>query len=831
MSVLEQLFDLRVKSKDLTKRLSGIDTALHSDLQELIKRTQSHELELEQKCKSATGIIGSKLITQSTVSRLTKESESLGRLVTVAEKANLKLLKNRQCSEYLKLFNKVSAFVDSYQHFLDIYGFTLLSSQDHLTLGQDVSGNYVTIPNEKRRTHLFMIGRTGKGKSEAMMGYALQDILSGGERGGILADPFGSMARKVGAFAMAYDTIRDDFIKLRTELLDTVKTVFDGVAEATQEEIKNTKEFEKFHLFKGLCEADIDKVFPRINVKIIDLSKKNKNNPYRINPFSPCKTLSIQDSVSILMDSIANEMGQRKQETATAKNVLESLFALIASNGGNLNDILFELNSLRRYSGSGQGMGLMPESSIENLKKSEEPFCQNAADYLTYLLSFKGNSFAEMINSSRSRISLLVNSRLCHAFFNTQQTTLDLESIINSDDPVKPFIVLNIPHDEEGAGIASQYLLILIEKILYERDDQQKRNTWYMYFDEMHRFLGDSALSASAMSDKFTSLRQHGGALHVAMQTGSQLKKDDPSGYVFDAIVESCSTKVVFSSGVNDAKYFAKSVFTNKGNMHRMVFSCSQGKGESITVNASSGQTRGSSYSENESNTLSEGMTKALGNTVSDTFSRTLSQSKGTTNTKANSSGSNRSQSTGISCRRNEDITEKSSSVLGASIQESNSTSISKNNGFSQSSGGANSRSESEGRSYSQSESQGHTSGISESTSITMGTTKAVNGNVSFSATLQPVSISEEAEFLQQEISTLENRECFIAFGSNIKKAISLDSLILKTDRLLVPYIQKFYFFIDAKDSFSKDTASEQPEASEQADCHQNLCRGVNDLF
>lgn len=831
MEVLDQLFELRVKSNDISDRLTQFDDSLHNELEELFLRSERLTLELTQKCKAATGIIGSKLVTKDTVSKLKKESDSLERLLVVAEKANARLIDKKQSTEYGRLFEKICTFIDSYQHFLDIYGFSLLSSQDHLTLGQDVSGNYITIPNEKRRTHLFMIGRTGKGKSEAMIGFALQDILSGGDRGGILADPFGSMARKVGAFALAYDKIRDDFLQLKSELLKTVDSVFDDISDKTQEEIRQTNEFEKFSLFKDLCEADIDKVFPRINVKIIDLSKKNKNNPYRINPFSPSDSLSIQDTVSILMDAIANEMGQRKQETATAKNVLESLFGLIASNGGSLNDILFELNSLRRYSGSGQGMGLMPEASIENLKNSDEPFCQNAADYLTHLLSFKGNNFAEMINSSRSRISLLVNSRLCHAFFNTQKTTLDLESIINSEEPVKPFIVLNIPHDEEGAGVVSQYLLRLIEKLLYERTDKQKQNTWYMYFDEMHRFLGESALSASAMSDKFTSLRQHGGALHVAMQTGSQLKKDDPSGYVFDAIVESCSTKIVFSSGVNDANYFAESLFSEKGNMHRMVFSCSQGKGESITVNSSTGKTEGSSYSESQSNTLSEGMTRTLGNTVSDTFSRTLSQSEGHTSTSGNSSGSTNSRSTGISQRRNEDITEKSSSVLGASIQQSSSSAKTSNKGSSESTGSSNSRSESEAKSQSQANTTGHTSGISESTSKTMGAAQAINGNVSFSATLQPVSISEEIQFLSQEISRLDSRECFISSGSSVKKSVSLDSLIIKVEKKIGPYSENFYSLILEQNIAEQSNLKSPEDLSQSQEQAHEAISGVDQLF
>lgn len=213
--------------------------------------------------------------------------------------------------------------------------------------------------------------------------------------------------------------------------------------------------------------------------------------------------------------------------------------------------------------------------------------------------------------------------------------------------------------------------------------------------------------------------------------------------------------------------------------MHRMVFSCSQGKGESITVNSSTGKTEGSSYSKSQSNTLSEGMTKRLGNTVSDTFSRTLSQSEGTTNTQGNSSGSTNSRSAGISQRRNEDITEKSSSVLGASIQQSSSNASTSNKGSSESTGSSNSRSESEAKSHSQANTTGHTSGISESTSKTMGAAQAINGNISFSATLQPISISEEIQFLSQEISRLDSRECFISSGSSVKKSVSLDSLIL----------------------------------------------------
>ena len=72
-----------------------------------------------------------------------------------------------------------------------------------------------------------------------------------------------------------------------------------------------------------------------------------------------------------------------------------------------------------------------------------------------------------------------------------------------------------------------------MEKILYNRTDKQKDNVgqnWYMYFDEASRFI-NTGLSADSMGSKFTALRQYGGCLSVALQTSTQLIKNDPSRF------------------------------------------------------------------------------------------------------------------------------------------------------------------------------------------------------------------------------------------------------------------------------------------------------------
>ena len=273
----------------------------------------------------------------------------------------------------------------------------------------------------------------------------------------MIADPLGSLARNISAFVMAYDNIKQDFISLKPQILETVTHLLQGVDEDVKSRVEDTTEYQRFSLFEELLKEDLCDIFPEIKVTLIDLNKRAKLNPYRVNPFSPSKSLTIHESISILLDCIASEMDQRIETTANVKAVLGNLFALIAINDGNINDILFELENLKRYSASGNGLNLIQTESIEKLKASDEPFCRHAASYITdHLLSFKGNQFNELIHSSRSRIGMLLDSPVCNNFFNTQKTTLDLEEIINRAANEREFVVLNIPGDDSGAGIVSK---------------------------------------------------------------------------------------------------------------------------------------------------------------------------------------------------------------------------------------------------------------------------------------------------------------------------------------------------------------------------------------
>jgi len=791
MKPTHEIFQLKAQASQVVERLKNLEPEIRSSIEDLLNRAFAHQKQVHRCYAVVNKPIVNNLVTSSVIQRLQQENTALQSLSKIAETANSELLL-KQCQQaYSQVHERVCQFITSYQHFLEIYGFSLITSEQNLVLAQDIEGNYVSIPHHKRRTHIFQIGRTGQGKSEMMLSMALQDILS--NRKGILGDPFGSMARKVSAFVMSYETIKSDFYQLRESIEAEIYELTEQVPANIKEKLSTNPEWEKLELFKHMCDTDPENIFPEIHVKIIDLSKKAKFNPYKINIFSPTQEISVQDCVALILDTIENVMGQRKQETATAKNVLEALFAMLTVNQGSLIDILDELNSLRSHAGSGSGLHLMKSETLEKLKNSNEAFCHNAEDYLKHLLSFKSGTFLEMINSSRNRISLLVNSRLCHSIFNTRETTLDLKEIINSKEPVPPFIILNCPFEEEGANFVGQYILRLIEHILYNRDEQEKKDSFYIYLDELHRWLGDSTLSAASMADRFTSLRQHGGALTVAMQTASQLKKDDPSGYVFDAIAESCKTKIVFSVGVNDANYFAESIFPNKGNMEKISYTISQGTGQSYSVNASKGITNSVNKSQSTGKSYSEAKSRMLGSTVSNTFNTTLSQTHGNSQSEGQSQGSSSSFSSGISQRASQDITEKTSSMLGVSLQKNTSQARSSSEGTSEQKGNSESSSRSETQTHSTSQTTMVNNGISQGTSVSIGAAQTLNENRSYSSTLQTMSIDEESKYLSQSISNLESRECFVTSGANIKKCVTLDSLLVKLEQQIQPILDDYY--------------------------------------
>ncbi|MCJ8273743.1 MAG: type IV secretory system conjugative DNA transfer family protein, partial [Psychrosphaera sp.] len=383
----------------------------------------------------------------------------------------------------------IQTFLNSYQHFIDLYGFSLISSADHLVLAQSVEGEYVTLPNGERDKHVFILGSTGSGKSEAMLGFALQDIFQG--RNGFLLDPFGGLSHKIAAFVMAYETLKGDFIALKSQSLQFLDSLLEGVHESSKQACLNSIEYEKLSIFRDIFEGDVTSIFPQLNVKLIDLSSKTKDHPYRINPFRPSTSLSIQDSVQLLLDAIAMEMGGSLRDTPQAAAILEGLFAMIAANGGGFGDILPTLNTLRLYKGTGKGNNLLPAEVLRQLQISNEPMLNNAADYIEkQLLSFSGNDFNAQVNSTRNRLNVLNNSKLCHSLFLTSETTFDIGDMVNSDDSIKPFVIMHIPCAEPGGSIAATYIYKLIEKVLRERTEKQKKNLLFLYADEFHKFLG-----------------------------------------------------------------------------------------------------------------------------------------------------------------------------------------------------------------------------------------------------------------------------------------------------------------------------------------------------
>ena len=64
-----------------------------------------------------------------------------------------------------------------------------------LTLGARTSGDFVTLDEDQRRRHLYIVGQTGTGKSTLLLNLLRQDFESGA--GVALLDPHGDLARAV----------------------------------------------------------------------------------------------------------------------------------------------------------------------------------------------------------------------------------------------------------------------------------------------------------------------------------------------------------------------------------------------------------------------------------------------------------------------------------------------------------------------------------------------------------------------------------------------------------------------------------------------------------
>ncbi len=86
-----------------------------------------------------------------------------------------------------------------------------------LMLGARSSGEFVTLDEDERRRHLYLVGQTGTGKSTLLLNLLRQDFESGA--GVALLDPHGDLARAA----------LDHIPRRRTELAPVVWTAPRGL--------------------------------------------------------------------------------------------------------------------------------------------------------------------------------------------------------------------------------------------------------------------------------------------------------------------------------------------------------------------------------------------------------------------------------------------------------------------------------------------------------------------------------------------------------------------------------------------------------------------------
>jgi hypothetical protein len=797
MSHLPQLLSYKERVECLDILLNTVDAQvllILRDLQ-LLQRTKSLQADINTGCQAAASYNPFTNVSQQRLKKIQRELLDLEKLTLVVVDENKKFVCNKNEQAFQRLKADIDSFLSSFGFLIELYGFSLMTQPDKLVLGQGLAGEFITVKNQDRNKHCFLIGKTGSGKSEAMQTAIIQDIIAG--RGGCLLDPFGSLSRNVAAFVMAYQEMRSSFIELRPKILQFITRLFDGVNDAVKAKIVSTPAYQKLSIFTDLCKENVDTVFPQLNVTIVDVCSKSKSNPFKVNPFSPSTSFNLEQSVQVLLDALAMEMGTSLATTPQATNVLRCLFTLVASKKGNINDLLLLLNTLRYYSGNNKKNSKpLPIAILDSLKISDEPIAQNAADYLEQqLLSFSGNAFNEMINSTRNRLSYLLDSQLCHKMFNTNETTLDLAEIINSQAKIQPFIVFHIPAEEAGASIVSHVIFRTMEKILYQRSDKQKKQLFYLYADEFYKFLGGNAHSASEAADLFTSIRQHGCCLTVAMQNSGQLKKDDPSGYVFSSVVESCHSLIIFSCSGVDAQYFADNQFNEKGQLVELSYSINTG--EAKVVGSSNGNTKTDGWSESTGTSASttESQSKAIGHSVSESFSNASNQSH--TESQNSSTGENKGKSenkgTSYHSTNYKDINHSQGNVISASTSHSSGLGSSDTRGSSESKTKGTSQTETNTTGHSNTEGTSKNNGISGSSAQSISTMQSVSDSNSHGVTIKRLGIEEETLFYAQELRKLRPRECFIATSHTINKAITLDSITIKLSAQLQPFLDDYY--------------------------------------
>lgn len=626
------------------------------------------------------------------------------------------------------------------------------------------------------KSHSYLIGKTGSGKSFLLLQMIFHLIIKG--KSGAFIDPYGEAFQNLSSLVFFYEACRNKLAQFQEIAMNYLLLHAKDLRKCHESELEKDLH-QKLLVLKEIVTIDLNQVFPSLNVVIVDCSKQANDfapNPHRINPFALGDNESISELVNVFLGAIQRHTGQDSNETPQLASILEAVTSYGIVEEKEFADIREILSELEYYAGQGTGKApKMPPDFLNTLLENSDETAKQAGFYLNnQLLRFPKNEFFKNINSTVNRLRFLYNQTVFN-LLDTSTTTLDLEKLINSDEERKPFILFHIPSDQKGGDFLASYLLNKIEHIIFRRNAKQKKKPFHLFIDEFFEFADDS------ICKNFAKVRQFGLRYIVAHQTIDQLKKDDNTGFRLGTVFKNCANKIIFNVVGDDALYMAESCFPITGQMPHITFTKSQtnsrGEAESrqVSISEMSGEALAESNSESLSSQTSLGRSTNRGISVSHSEGFVVGQTKG----------------------RGLNYTLENGMIANSASSQNRATSNSKSQNQTHSEASNNSFGESQQNSKGRSSTTGTTKTHNSSKTNTKGTTHTANESHSIGQTenLGHYTVSEEIQFLAQEIKKLEAREFFLCTeGLCVHKLKTLEALLFKIEESLKVFLEDNFY-------------------------------------
>lgn len=687
-------------------------------------------------------------------------------------------------------------------------------------MGTDPAGHPILLEDLQRCLHVYLLGKSGVGKTMLLALIVLQDLLRG-------------------ASVVFFDLIGTAVPYLR---LCLAASNLSGIA----------RERGMYRALNQRLRREREAFFRR--VRIVDLDRVD--TPDRFNPFQPVPGMTTAELAESFAAAIERMLGGKLSEMRALHLNLVALGAVLIDTGGATVADMVELccageETLRNY------LRLLERKKAAGQLRI--PLRPDLVErYMSgFFAATSGRERRELCASTLRALAIILSDPVAARFLSSPVGNVDLEAVLREG---KSLLINVPPQNLHTQAVISGLLLGRLSALAMRRRSEDvsagRLPQIHVVIDEFQRCFTEELAADLAV------LRNKGLSLILAHQSSNQPPFHTPEGQaMLHSVRDNCSTKALMRMGPKDAEELAGECFLPAGHLvKREVEEVTRTQGESSgnttslaeanSCTSTHGSSQTSSVTESSSSALSHSESEAVGHQTTRTegrsqttthgeseasswttsqgetrgSSRTHSEGQGSASSQSSgtgqsqSSGSGRSSGSQRSQGRNvgpqfatQSLQTSSGTSEGLSFQESSSDSstqsrgqseshtssdargISRSSSRSQSTGRTSTQSRSESESLSQShaegesrtstlgqsrsETQGHSVGTSdgESRSESEGRTRTVSEGrsrqrsegTSVRESIEYYSVIEERIVRSYELQSLPNRSAVVLLQGN----------------------------------------------------------------